>query len=205
MKQALKVTSPFYVSSLIGGLIVAYAFPEFSQAFVNFASTGTIGGALIQPFLEFKSLIMLGLFIFLFNFLVGTFARFILIPILFYHASFILAVSMGFFFGFVVGSPTSLSHLSDFSSFGTILYILTIIFENMGYITACAIGYKIAKKSQEGLTTKEILLKDLHLKNSERRKIVKRELSANVRWILFSMIFIAVGTLCETLLIICFR
>ena len=208
MKQALKVTSSFYLCSLIVGLIVAYAFPGPSQAFVDFVSRGTFAGAWITPFLEFKNPFMIGLAIFLINFVLGAFVRFVLVPILLYHTTFILSVSMGFFMGFVIGSPTSLSYLSDFSSFGTVLYILTIIFENLGYITACAIGYKIAKESQEGLTAKELLktlIVPIHLKDARRRQTIKRSLSAGIPWILLSMIFIAVGTLFETLLIVYFR
>ena len=208
MKQALKVTSSFYLCSLIVGFIVAYAFPGSSKAFVDFASRGTVAGAWITPFLESKNPLMIGLSIFLINFVLGAFIRFVLVPLLLYHTAFILGASMGFFMGFVVGSPTSLSYLSDFSSFGTVLYILTIIFENLGYITACAIGYKIAKKSQEGLTTKELLktlIVPIHLKDAERRKTIRKGLSASIPWILLSVIFIAVGTLFETLLIVYFR
>jgi len=208
LKRALKVTSPFYLCSLIFGFIAAHAFPGSSQAFVDFASRGTVAGAWITPFLEPKNPLMIGLSIFLINFVLGAFTRFVLVPILLYHATFILGAFMGFFVGFVVGSPTSLSYLSNFSSFGTILYILTIIFENLGYITACAIGYKIAKKSQEGLTTKELLkplIVPIHLKDAERRKTIRKGLSTNIPWILLSMIFIAIGTLFETLLIVYFR
>ena len=209
-KQALKVTSSLYLCSLIFGFVAAIAFPTSSQAFADFASTGTIAGAVITPLLEAKNPLTIGLTIFLINFFLGAFIRFVLVPILLYHAAFILAVSMGLLVGFVIGSPTSLSFLSDLSSFGTVLYILTIIFENLGYMTACAIGYKIAKKSQEGYypTTKDILKPTIvppHLKDAECRKTIRRELTTSFPWMLLSMIFIAVGTLSETLLIVLFR
>jgi hypothetical protein len=85
---------------------------------------------------------------------------------------------------------------------------LTIIFENLGYITACATEYKIAKESQEGLTRKQflkLLIVPIHLKNSRRRETIKRSLSASTPWILLSMAFIVAGTLLETLLIVYFR
>lgn len=208
MKRAFTITSPFYLCSLIIGFIVTYASPGSSQAFVDFAQRGTIAGALITPFLENKNLLIIGLTIFLINFLLGAFLRFVLIPILLYHTAFILGISMGFLAGFVIGCPTSLSYLSDFPSFGTILYILTIIFENLGYITACTIGYEIAKKSQEGLTTKDFLkslIVPIHLKDAKRRNTIRKGLHDNIRWILISMIFIAVGTIVETLLIVYFR
>ena len=208
MKRALKVTSPFYLCSLIVGFIVAYAFPGSSQAFVDFASRGTVAGAWITPFLEPKNPLMIGLSIFLINFVLGAFARFVLSPILLYHIAFILGALVGFFMGFVVGSPPFLSYLSDFPSFGTMLLVSTVIFENLGYMTACAIGYKIAKESQEGLTRKQflkLLIVPIHLKDARRRQTIKRSLSASIPWILLSMIFIAVGTLFETLLIVYFR
>jgi len=208
LKQALKVTSPFYLGSSIIGFIAAILFPSFSQAFVNFASRGTIAGAWITPLLDPKNPLMIGLSIFLINFVLGAFVRFVLVPILLYHTTFILASFMGFFVGFVIGSPTSLSYLSDFSSFGTVLYILAIIFENLGYITSCAIGYKIAKESQKGLTTKELLkplIVPIHLKDNRRRQIIKRGLMTSIPWILGSIIFIFAGTIAETLLIVYFR
>lgn len=208
MKRALKVTSPFYLCSLIVGFIAAHAFPGSSQAFVDFASRGTVAGAWITPFLEPKNPLMIGLSIFLINFVLGAFARFVLAPLLLYHIAFVLGALVGFFMGFVVGSPQFLSYLSDFPSFGTMLLVSTIIFENLGYITACAIGYKIAKESQEGLTRKQflkLLLVPIHLKDAERRKTIRKGLSANIPWILLSMIFITIGTLFETLLIVYFR
>jgi len=208
MKRALKVTSPFYLCSSIVGFILAILLPSLSSAFVNFASRGTIAGAWITPFLEPKNPLMIGLSIFLINFFLGAFVRFVLIPLLLYHAAFVLGAFMGFFMGFVVGSPASLSYLSDFSSFGTVLYILTIVFENLGYITACAIGFKIAKESQEDLTTKELLkplIVPMHLMDARRRQTMKRSLSASIPWILLSMIFIFAGTIFETLLIVYFR
>ena len=208
MKRAVKVSGLFYLCSLVVGFIAAMLFPGSSQAFVEFAQRGTVAGAWITPFLEPKNPLMIGLSIFLINFVLGAFVRFVLVPILLYQTAFILAVLMGFFVGFVIGSPTSLSYLSDFSSFGTVLYILTIIFENLGYISACAIGYKIAKESQEGLTTKELLkslVVPIHLKDARRRQTIKRSLSASIPWILLSMIFIILGTIFETLLIVYFR
>jgi len=208
LRHALKVTFPFYLCSSIVGFIIAMLLPSLSQAFVNFASKGTIAGAWITPFLNPKNPLMIALSIFIINFFLGAIIRFVLVPLLFYHTTFILAVSMGFFIGFVVGSPTSLSYLSDFSSFGTILYILTIVFENLGYITACTIGYKVAKDSQEGLTIKELLkpvLVPAHLKDVKRRQAIKRGIRAGIPWILLSMIFIIAGTISETLLIVYFR
>jgi len=208
LKRALKVISPFYLCSATIGFIIAVLFPSLSSAFVSFASRGTIAGAWITPFLNPKNPLMIGLSIFLINFVLGTFVRFVLLPILLYHISFIFAVSMGFIAGFVIGSPTSLAYLSDISSFGTVLYILTIIFENLGYITSCAIGYKVSKESQEGLTTKELLkplIVPTHLKDASRRQTIKKSLRASVPWMLLSMIFIILGTISETLLIIYFR
>ena len=208
MKRALKVTSPFYLCSFIVGLIVAYIFPGSSQAFVDFASRGTVAGAWITPFLEPKNPLMIGLSIFLINFVLGAFARFILLPILLYHVAFVLGALVGLFMGFVVGSPPFLSYLSDFPSLGTMLLIFTIIFENLGYIMACAIGYTIAKESQEGLTRKEflkLLIVPIHLKDARRRQTIKRSLSASIPWILLSMVFIILGTIFEILLIVYFR
>ena len=208
LKQALKVTGLLYLCSFIVGLIVAYVFPGSSQAFVNFASRGTVAGAWITPFLEPKNPLMIGLSIFLINFVLGAFVRFVLLPILLYYIAFVLGALVGFFMGFVVASPPFLSYLSDFPSFGTMLLVSTIIFENLGYVTACAIGYKIAKESQVGLTRKEflkLLIVPIHLKDARRRQTIKRSLSAIIPWILLSMIFIIVGTIFETLLIIYFR
>jgi len=111
--------------------------------------------------------------------------------------------------GFVIGSPTSLSYLSDFSSFGTILYMLMLVFENLGFITTCAIGYEIGKESQEGLTTREflriLLLFPIHLTDAKRRETIRKGLSSNIPWILLSMFFIILGAFFETLLIVYFR
>lgn len=208
MKRALKVTGLFYLCSFIVGLIVAYVLPGSSQAFVDFALRGTIAGAWITPFLEHKNPLMIGLSIFLINFVLGAFARFVFPPILLYHIAFILGALVGFFMGFIVGSPPFLSYLSNFPSSGTMLLVLTVIFENLGYITACAIGYKIAKESQEGLTRKQflkMLIVPIHLKDARRRQTIRRSLSASIPWILLSMIFIAVGTIFETLFIVYFR
>ena len=87
------------------------------------------------------------------------------------------------------------------------LYTLTIIFENSGYIITCATGYKIGKESQEGLTKKEflkLLVAPIHLKDARRRQKIKRSLSASVPWILLSMVFILLGAISETLLIVYF-
>ena len=209
LKRALKVTSPFYICSLIVGFIFAFLFPSYSQSFVEFAQRGTIGGALVTPFLEPKNPLMIGLSIFLINFVLGAFGRFVLLPILLYHVAFFLAVSVSLMMGFVIGCPTSLSYLSDFSSFGTVLYMLMLVFENLGFITACAIGYMIGKESQEGLSRNDFLkiflLAPIHLKDATRRLAVKRGLIASIPWILLSMAFIVLGAIFETLLIIYFR
>jgi len=208
LKRALKVTSPLYICSLIVGIILAILFPGYSQSFLEFAQRGTVSGALVTPFLEQKNPLMLGLSIFLINFVIAGFGRFVLLPILLYHVAFFLAATVGFMMGFIIGSPTSLSYLSDFSSFGTVLYMLTLIFENLGFITACAIGYEIGKESQEGLSRNDflkLLLWPIHLKDATRRLAVKRSLIASIPWILLSMIFIILGAIFETLLIIYFR
>ena len=210
LKRALKVTSPFYICSLIVGIIFAILFPGYSQSFLEFAQRGTVSGALVKPFLEQKNPLMLGLSIFLINFVIAGFSRFVLLPILLYHVAFFLAVSVGFLFGFVIiGSPSSLSYLSDFSSFGTVLYVLMLIFENLSFITTCAIGYMIGKGSQEGLSRNDFikifLLAPIHLKDASRRLAVKRGLRASIPWILLSMAFFILGAIFETLLIIYFR
>ena len=204
----MKINGLIYGCSLIVGFLTAVFLPSLSRAFVEFALRGTIAGVWITPFLQPKNALMIGLSIFLINFLLGAFVRFVLLPILLYHVAFILGGSMGFIMGFVVGSPTSLSHLSDFSSLGTVLYILTILFENLGYVIACAVGYQIGKESQEGLTRNEflkLLIVPIHLKDARRRQTIKRSLRASIPWILLSMIFIIFGAIFETLLIIYFR
>jgi hypothetical protein len=208
LKRALKVTSPFYICSLIVGFIFAVLFPGPSQSFVGFTQKGTIGGALVTPFLESKNPLIIGSSIFLVNFVIGGFGRFVLLPILLYQVAFFLAVSVSFLMGFVIGSPTSLSYLSDFSSFGSILLMLMFVFENLGFITACAIGYEIGKESQEGLTTREylmLLIVLVHLKDAKRRETIRKGLSANIPWILLSMIFIILGAFFETWLLVHFR
>ncbi len=204
----MKVTGPFYLCSLVVGFIVAVLFPGHSQSFVEFAQRGTIGGALVTPFLETKNPLTIGLSIFLINFVIGGFGRFVLLPILLYHVAFLGAVSVGFFFGFVIGSPSSLSYLLDFSSFGSILLMLVFVFENLGFITTCAIGYEIGKESQEGLTTREfimLLLVPVHLKDAKRRETIRKELSANIPWIVLSMFFFILGAFFETWLLVHFR
>ena len=208
LKRALKVTSPFYICSLIVGFIFAVLFPGYSQSFVEFSQRGTIGGALVTPFLEPKNPLMIGLSIFLVNFVLGAVVRFVLVPILLYQVAFFLAVSVGFLFGIVIGSPSSLSYLSDFSSFGSILLMLMFVFENIGFITTCAIGYEIGKESQEGLTTREylmLLLVPVHLKDAKRRETIRKGLSSNIPWIVLSLFFFILGAFFETWLIVYFR
>jgi hypothetical protein len=208
LKRALKVTSPFYICSLIVGFIFAVLFPGYGRSFVEFAQRGTIGGALVTPFLEPKNPLMIGLSIFLINFLIGALGRFVLLPLLLYHVAFFLAVSVGFLFGITIGSPSSLSYLSDFSSFGSVLLMLMFVFENLGFITTCAIGYEIGKESQEGLTTREflrILLFPIHLTDSKRRETIRNGLISNFPWIVLSMLFFVLGAFFETWLLVYFR
>lgn len=208
LKPPLKVVGLFYLCSFIVGSIVAILFLASSQAFIEFVLRGTIAGAWITPFLEPKNPLMIGLSIFLINFILGAFARFVLIPIFLYHLAFILGGLVGFFMGFVAGSPSFLSYLSDFPSFESVLLISTIIFENLGYIVACAVGFKIAKESQESLTRKgflKLLVVPIHLKDAERRKTIRKGLSAIIPWILLSIIFIFLGAIFETLLIVFFK
>lgn len=204
----MKVTGPFYLCSLVVGFIIAVLFPGPSQSFVGFAQKGTIGGALITLVLAPKNPLIIGSSIFLVNFVLGAVVRFVLVPILLYHTAFFLAATVGFMMGFVIGAPTSLSYLSDFSSFGTVLYVSTLVFENLGFITACATGYEIARESQEGLTTREylmLLLVPIHLKDAKRRETIRKGLSASIPWILLSMIFIILGAFFETWLLVHFR
>lgn len=209
MKRALKVTSPFYICSLIVSFIFAVLFPGYSRSFVEFAQRGTIGGALVTPTLETKKPLMIGLSIFLINFVIGGFGRFVLLPLLLYHVAFFLAVSVGFLFGITIGSPSSLSYLSDFSSFGSVLLMLMFVFENLGFITTCAIGYEIARESQEGLTTREFLriflLFPIHLTDSKRRETIRNGLISNIPWIVLSMLFFILGAFFETWLLVHFR
>lgn len=82
------------------------------------------------------------------------------------------------------------------------------VFENLGFITTCAIGYEIGKESQEGLTTREflrILLVPIHLTDAKRRETIRKGLSSNVPWIVLSMFFFILGAFFETLLIVYFR
>ena len=105
-----------------------------------------------------------------------------------YHIALVLGALVGFFMGFVVGSPPFLSYLSDFPSLGTMLLVSAIVFENLGYIIACAIGYKIAKEAREGLPRKQflkLLIVPIHLKDARRRQTIKKSLSASIPWILF--------------------
>ena len=208
LKRALKVTSPFYICSLIVGIILAILFPGYSQSFLEFAQRGTVSGALLETFLEQKNPLMLGLSIFLINFVIAGFGRFVLLPILLYHVAYFLAAAVGFMMGFIFGAPTFLSYLSDFSSFGWILLMLMFVLENLGFITTCAIGYMIGKESQEGLSRNDflkLLLWPIHLKDAGRRLAVKRGLIASIPWILLSMAFFILGAIFETWLIIYFR
>lgn len=164
------------------------AFFCYVAFYSNFASRGTVAGAWITPFLEPKNPLITGLSIFRINFFLGAFARFVLPPILLYHIALVLGALVGFFMGFVVGSPPFLSYLSDFPSLGTMLLVSAIVFENLGYIIACAIGYKIAKEAREGLPRKQflkLLIVPIHLKDARRRQTIKRSLSASIPWILF--------------------
>jgi len=202
LKRALKVTGPYYICPLIVGLIFAVLFPGYSRSFVEFAQIGTIGGALVTPFLETKNPLMIGLSIFLINFVIGGFGRFVLVPILLYHTAFFLAVTVGFLFGIIIGSPSSLSYLSDFSSFGSVLLMLMFVFENLGFIVTCAIGYEIGKDSQEGLTRREflrILLFPTHLMDTKRRGIIRKGLISNIPWMVLSMFFFILGAFFETI------
>ena len=208
MKRALKVTSPFYICPLIVGFIFAILFPGYSRSFVEFSQRGTIGGALVTLFLEPKNPLMIGLSIFLINFVLGAVVRFVLVPILLYQTAFFFAATVGFLMGFVIGSPTFLSYLSDFSSFGSILLMLTLVFENLGFITTCAIGYEIGKESQEGLTKREflrILLFPIQLMDSKRRETIRNGLISNIPWIVLSVFFFILGAFFETWLIVYFR
>ena len=131
---------------------------------------------------------MIGLSIFFINFLLGAFVRFVLTPILLYHVAFILGGSMRFIMGFVVGSPTSLSYLSDFSSLGTALYTSTLLFENLSYVIDCAVGYQKGKEFHEGITRNEflkLLIMLIHLKEATRCLAIKRSLKTYIPWILF--------------------
>jgi hypothetical protein len=86
--------------------------------------------------------------------------------------------------------------------------MLMLVFENLGFITNCAIGYEIGKESQEGLTKREflrILLFPIQLMDSKRRETIRKGLSSNIPWIVLSMFFFILGALFETWLIVYFR
>jgi len=208
LKRALKVTSPLYICSLIVGIIFALLFPGYSQSFLEFAQRGTVSGALLETFIEQKNPLMLVLSIFLINFVIAGFGRFVLLPILLYQTAFFLAATVGFMMGFLMGAPTFLSYLSDFPSLGSILLMLMFVLVNLGFITTCSIGYMIGKESQEGLSRNDflkLLLWPIHLKDASRRLAVKRGLIASIPWILLSMAFFILGAIFETWLIIYFR
>ena len=209
LKRALKATSPFYICSLIIGFIFALLFPGYSQSFVEFSQRGTVSGALLETFIESKNPLMLVLSIFLINFVIAGFGRFLRLANLLYHVDDLSSAAVGLMVGFLMGAPTVLSYLSDFSSFGWILLMLMFVLENLGFITTCAIGYMIGKESQEGLSRNDFikifLLAPIHLKDPSRRLAVKRGLIASIPWILLSMAFFILGAIFETLLIIYFR
>ena len=207
MRQASKIHSSIYSCSFIIGLVIAIVIPNLSQAFVDFALRYSGAGIWITPFLYPKNTLMIGLSIFVINFFIGAFVRFVLIPIFLYHLAYILGSSMGFLMGFIVGSPNALRYFTDVSSFGSLLWVLTVLFENLGYVVACAIGYRIGKMSQEGLTRKDflkLLVLPVHLKDASRRQVIKNCLEAHAGWILFSMLSIIFGTIFETMLIVYF-
>ena len=71
-----------------------------------------------------------------------------------------------------------------------ILFMLTGLFENLGFIVACAIGYRVGKALQHRLTRKEflqLLIIPVHLKDPKRQHIIKTGLKTHISWILLSM------------------
>ena len=207
MRQALRIHSLIYSCSFSIGFVIAAATPALSQAFADFLLRYSGAGIWITSFLHPKNTLMIGLSIFFINFFIGAFIRFIVIPMLLYHIAYFLGSSMGFLMGLIVGSPNALRYSTDVSSIGTGLWVLTVLFENLGYVVACAIGYKIGKRSQEGLTRKDflkLLAFPVHLKDATRRLVIKNSLRSHIGWILLCMLFIIVGAIFETLLIIYF-
>ena len=128
--------------------------------------------------------------------------------ILFYALPLFFAVTTGFNFGFVVGAPSYIRLIEGLPTAGLACCVLYLVFECAGYILACAVGYRVGRESQKGLTRKEFLkialIAPIHLKEKQRRLALKKELKASKSWILLCAIFVLLNAVFETATLIFF-
>jgi len=193
-----------YVAPFVLGVLVAFLLPSLSENWIRYALKGTVAGAIV-PIVQSRNPFLIWASIFSINFFLGAVLRFVLVPVLLYHLSILFAIVVGFFVGFSAGSPTYILLFATLPTLGALYLILTFAFESLGYIVACAVGYRIGKESQKGLTRHEmlrLLIFPYHLKRPERRLATKKSLKANIPWIMLSMTFIIIGASTETLLIV---
>lgn len=194
------------------GLLLAFLLPVFSDAWMSFLVGKLFSDPWSSPLVEalrFKSPILIGLWIFVLNFALGSVLRFIVTGILFYCLPLFFGVTTGFGFGFVVGAPSFVKIMANLPPIGLAFFLSYLVFESSGYIVACAIGYRIGRESQKGLGRKDllkiVLIAPVHLREKPRRLVLKRELKASLWWLLACAILILLNSTFETATLVFFR
>jgi hypothetical protein len=211
LRRELKTSFLIYASSCGVGLLVALLCPSVSEAWMSLLVGKIISDPWSSPLaaaVKIRSPFLVGLWIFLLNFPLGSVLRFFVSGILFYVLPMFFAVTTGFGFGLLVGAPTYTKMSTNIPPVGLAFFLLYLAFESSAYIVACAIGYRVGRESQKGLSGKALLktalIAPLHLKEEHRRLTLRKELKASVPWLTLCGVLTALNAIFETAFIILF-
>lgn len=212
LRLELKRSFLIYACSYGVGLLLALLFPTVSEAWMLLLVGKLFSDPWSSPLaaaVRIRSPFLVGLWIFLLNFSLGSVLRFVVTGILFYVLPLFFAVTTGFGFGFLVGAPSFMKILTNLPPLGLAFFLLFLAFESSGYIVACAIGYRVGWESQKGLSGKALLktalIAPLHLKEEQRRLTLKKELKASLPWLILCAVLTALNAIFETVSLIFFR
>lgn len=138
--------------------------------------------------------------IFLTNLVFSAIVYFIVTGIFYFVMPYVLAGFRAALWG-VLFTVAAMNIFPTLSMLAVLMRILTIIFEGVGYVVACAAGVKIGRESQSVVSSKsylKFLLIPEHLLKAEGRSVLKQSLRHGIPWFLTFTGLLLVAAIVET-------
>lgn len=209
IREELKNSSMIYVSCFFGGVVFTLLVPEVGMQLFIYLQQAVTSSPVTKPA---TSAILVGeptaifLTIFMTNLIFAAIIFFIITGILYFAMPYVLAGVRAALWG-VLFTVATLEIFPSLSVLAVLMRILTILFEGLAYVVACATGVKIGKRSQSVVHSDDylkFLLIPVHLFNAEGRSLLKQSLNQGLPWVFTFTALLFIAAVVETIAITVF-